>query len=344
MAITSRPTAIVPAARRSVRAKSSTPTFTVLTGAVIAAAVMACSSGDDQRVIVVPGWGPSAPAPAATADAGVTPAGSSTAGGGGSSTPPPAKDAGTSSASCLPSDVAALLATSCTTCHADPPIAGSLSGLVTYADLKATAKEDSSKNEAELSVARMQNAASPMPPGALPPASAVATLQNWITAGYPQGSCGGGTTGGTDSGTAPPPATGVVFTGAPAFSAQTGPSTHNAGLECMGCHGAGGSGPQFEFGGTLYDGSGNPLSGAEVRFVYANGSSDSAYTSATGTFYQPGTTFTGAAHVGVRNATSTQEMITALQPGAQSPASTGGACSACHCSGSGCTQPKIHLP
>jgi hypothetical protein len=253
-------------------------------------------------------------------------------------------DAGVSAASGVPCDVSTLLAASCTTCHSDPPIAGSLAGLVTMADLKATAKEDSSKNEAQLSVARMQNAASPMPPGGLLPASAVATLQNWITAGYPTGSCGGGTSGGTDAGTTPPATTGVVFTGAPAFSAQTGPATHNSGLDCMSCHGVGGSGPQFEFGGTLYDGAGSPVVGAEVRFVYANGTSDSAYTSATGTFYQPGTTFVGAAHVGVRNATTSKEMVTALQPGAQAPAATGGACSACHCAGASCTQPQVHLP
>jgi hypothetical protein len=102
--------------------------------------------------------------------------------------------------------------------------------------------------------------------------------------------------------------------------------------------------PLFEFGGTLYDGKGNPVAGAEVRLVDANGSATSVYTGPTGTFYKGGSGFAGPAHIGVRNATSQQEMFTALQSSSQPPASTGGACSACHCTGSGCPIAPIHLP
>ena len=310
-------------------------------GAAIVASI-ACSAGDDQRVVVVPGWGASAPgAPSAAPAAGGPDAGSSSAGGTTSPTPSPVAASG------VPCDVATILTASCTSCHADPPIAGSLAGLVTYSDLMATAHEDATKNEAQVSLARMQNASSPMPPGGLLPAAAITTLKNWIDAGYPKGAACGAAGGGSgaDAGATPAPAPASVFTGAPAFVAQTGPTTHNAGLDCMGCHGGTvANAPSFEFGGTLYDGSGNPVVGAEVRFVDGSGKAASVYTSSTGTFYESGTGFTGPANVGARNAAGAHDMITALQSGAQSPASSGGACSACHCSGTGCTQGLIHLP
>jgi hypothetical protein len=213
-----------------------------------------------------------------------------------------------------------------------------LSSLVTLDDLKATSKEDPTKNEAQLSLARMKNAASPMPPGAPPPASDVALLQSWIDAGYPMGSCGGGSTG-ADGGsvTPPPPPPPSVFKNAPAFVSRTGPLTHNAGKDCMSCHATGGGeAPRFSFGGTLYDGSGKPVAGAEVRLVDASGKATSVYTSTSGTFYS-GTAFAAPAHVGVRDAMHESDMLTALQ------ASNGG-CSSCHCTGSTCSVDPIHLP
>jgi len=238
--------------------------------------------------------------------------------------------------------VATYLAQKCTSCHGNPPLPSALASLVTIDDLKATAKEDPTKNEAELSVARMQDATRPMPPGAPPSAADVAILQNWINAGYPTGSCGGGTAGGGDGG-APPPPPGPpppsVFDNASPFSAQTGPRAHNAGRDCMSCHRTGGGeAPQFSYGGTVYDGSGNPVAGAEVRFVDANGHGSSVYTGSSGTFYQLGNGFAAPAHVGVRNARAAVDMFTALQ------ASNGGACSSCHCTGTGCSVPAIHLP
>lgn len=305
--------------------------------------VAACSSAPEPTVIIL-GNAPSAggapqgastPPPitfAGTHDAAVLPPPSASGGAapgiGGSS-----GGGSVGSASGVPCDVATLFASKCTACHGDPPIPSALAGLVTYDDLMAKAKEDPTKNEAELSLARMQNASSPMPPGAPPPASDVAIVQNWINAGYPKGSCG--------ADAAPPVATPVpsVFDKAPAFVSRTGPRAHNAGRDCMSCHqNGGGEAPQFVFGGTLYDGSGNPVAGAEVRFVDANGVAASVYTATNGTFYQTGSGFAAPGHVGVRDANHSADMLTAL------PSPSGGACSSCHCTGSSCSVPEIHLP
>jgi hypothetical protein len=236
-----------------------------------------------------------------------------------------------------------MFATNCTGCHSDPPIASALAGLVTYTDLMATSHEDPTKNEAQLSLSRMQNASSPMPPSGLLPAADVTTLQNWVNAGYPMGSCSSADGGAGGDAAAPPPA--GVFGNAPPYQANTGLITHNAGLNCMGCHGVGGGdAPQFDFGGTVYDSSGKPVSGAEVRMVDAKGNATSVYSGPAGTFYKAGAGFAGPAHIGIRNASSVQNMMTALQSGSQPPASTGGACTACHCTGTGCTMAPIHLP
>jgi hypothetical protein len=233
-----------------------------------------------------------------------------------------------------------MLAANCNGCHSDPPIPGALAGLVTVADLKAASHEMPTQNEAQLSLSRMQNAASPMPPGGVTPAADVTILQNWITAGYPS-TCAGSADGG-----APPPAPvspSSVFAKAPAY-AMGSPvgGKHNTGRDCMSsCHNHG-----FTFAGTLFDATGAAVGGAEVRLVDANGTAISVYTavgSSQGNFYST-KAFVGPAHIGVRNATNTQDMLTAIQTTAQTPAPTGGACNACHCTGTGCTVAPIHLP
>jgi hypothetical protein len=243
-----------------------------------------------------------------------------------------------------------MLAANCGGCHSDPPIASALAGLVTYADLMAPSHEMPSQNEAQLSLSRMKNAASPMPPGSLPPASDVTILQNWISAGYPKGSCGSGSadggangTNGADGAVIVPSSS--VFSKAAPFSLGTPVNgNHKAGQDCMSsCHNHG-----FTFAGTLFDANGAGVGGAEVRLVDAKGLVISVYTdngggSSQGNFYGR-QAFVGPAHVGARNASSTQDMHTALQSTAQTPASTGGACNACHCTGTGCTIAPIHLP
>jgi hypothetical protein len=316
-----------------------------------------CSGGSPGETVIVVGATPAGSAASGSAGSGssdsgmpsnlaptgdsgaaslVSPVGGSQDGGSNSSGSHDASSSGSASAggTGVPCDIATYFAQACTSCHGDPPLASALSGLVTYSDLKATAKEDTTKNEAQLSLARMQNATSPMPPGGVAPAADVTALQNWINAGYPMGSCEGGA--------APPAASPPVsvFSGAPAYAQQVGSSSHNAGQDCIGCHEHAGS---FTIGGTVYDGSGNAVSGAEVRVVDATSKAFSVYTGSNGTFHSS-TSFTAPAHIGVRDATHTADMITALQSGSQPPAPSGGACSGCHCTGTGCTVSAVHLP
>jgi hypothetical protein len=319
----------------------------VAVGAISAA----CSSGSQGETVIVSGWAPppsstgNPPGHPPSADGG-GPAGSTDSGSpphpGDSGSPQPTGEAG--AAACgVPLDVLTMLANDCTGCHSDPPVAGSLAGLVTYADLMATAMEDPTKNEAQLSLARMQNAGMPMPPGALPSAADVTTLKNWINAGYPMAICtgggGDGGSGGNDGGGPPPPPPPLgVFANAPPFTPMMGSSAHRPGEDCLSCHG-------FTIGGTVFDGSGNPVAGAEVRVVDATGAAFSVYSGSDGTFHDSHNSFTAPAHIGIRDANNVKNMMTALQSGPQPPAASGGACSACHCSGGApCTVVPVHLP
>jgi hypothetical protein len=239
----------------------------------------------------------------------------------------------------VPCNVATVLAANCTGCHSDPPVPSALSGLVTYADLMATSKEDATKNEAQLSLSRMQNTAMPMPPSGVPSAADVATIQAWVTAGTPMGaSCGG------DSGTVMM-APFSVFTGeAPYALGQTSNGNHHAGEDCVGCHQSqGGEAPQFTLAGTVVDATGAGVGGAEVRLVDANGMAFSVYSDNSGNSGSAGnfssrTAWVAPAHVGVRNATNTQDMLVTISQ-------SQGGCNSCHCTGGGaCVTPEVHLP
>ena len=109
---------------------------------------------------------------------------------------------GGSSSNGLPCDLQAILVNHCDSCHGTIP-AGGPGSLVTYADLTRPDIMNSSLTEAQAALQRVQSKTSPMPPS---PASVlssaeIATLQNWVSSGYPSGSCGvGGTTGTTQTG------------------------------------------------------------------------------------------------------------------------------------------------
>lgn len=231
----------------------------------------------------------------------------------------------------VPCDVATVFAEKCTGCHSDPPINGSLSGLVTYSDLMASSTEDPAKKLIEESVIRMQSTTSPMPPssvGSPATASDISTLQNWIAAGEPQGTCDAGVVGGGTSN---------VFSNEGAFTPTAGPTgEHNAGRDCLSCHNGSGEAPHFVFAGTVYNGSGSPVAGAEIRVEDSAGNFVSVYSATNGNFYQRASgTFAAPGHAGARNSSTTNLMISNV---------TNGGCNSCHCSGASCTTAPIHLP
>ena len=128
----------------------------------------------------------------------------------------------------IPCDVATVLG-DCIGCHTSPPVAGAPMPLLSYADL--TAASPKGGTYADRSLARIQSAASPMPPSPAPmesPAN-VTTIQNWITNGFPMGACGGG--GGSA-------ASSSASTGAGGAPPQTGLPCDVATIlgDCIGCH------------------------------------------------------------------------------------------------------------
>jgi hypothetical protein len=136
----------------------------------------------------------------------------------------------------------------CVSCHSDPPIGGAVGSLVTYGDLTSPAPGYTNTNMAQAAVARMQDTAKPMPPGPSVTATAaqISTLESWISANFPMGSCGAD--GGTDT----------TFTGAPTcpsgstYGGGEGRSM-DPGMACISCHAStGGEAPTFAFAGTVF--------------------------------------------------------------------------------------------
>lgn len=130
----------------------------------------------------------------------------------------------------LPCDVATVLATHCTVCHGTRPIGAAPMSLVTFEDLTAASASMPGVTNAQLSVMRMQDTVSPMPPGAAPsvPAADIATLQAWIDAGMQRGSC----TNPTD-----PYGTPVMCTSGQHWTlGDEGSELMHPGRACISCH------------------------------------------------------------------------------------------------------------
>ncbi len=105
----------------------------------------------------------------------------------------------------LPCNVAATLSAHCTSCHGAVPASNATFSILTRADLAAVSAIDNTKNIAQRSVIRMQQAASEMPPtpNARVPQSEINAFAAWTNSGMPAGSCpgtGGGTGGSGGSG------------------------------------------------------------------------------------------------------------------------------------------------
>jgi hypothetical protein len=105
------------------------------------------------------------------------------------------------SAQGLPCEVQAIVVKYCGSCHGATTSGGAPRSLVSYADLTRPDLMNPSISEAQVSLQRIQDKGSPMPPAPMagPTAAEIATLQGWVSSSYPSGSCpsgGGGATGG----------------------------------------------------------------------------------------------------------------------------------------------------
>ncbi len=210
---------------------------------LIALALVACSVDDGENVEGPPG------------DAG-----------------PPVDTGGVASG--LPCDVAAAIGT-CAACHGSTPIGGAPMSMVTYEQLVAPAPTMPSVSVVALSVTRMQDTVSPMPPGTTPTASAadIATLQAWIAAGTPRGTC----TGPTD-----PYGTPVMCSSGTHWTRNNhGSESMHPGMACISCHVQMGQQRELPFtmAGTVYPSAHEPddcngasgTTGVEVVIIGADG-------------------------------------------------------------------------
>lgn len=106
--------------------------------------------------------------------------------------------------------------------------------LLSRADFLAASAANAAQTNGERSVARMRNAASPMPPGAPPPTTEVDAFAAWVTAGMPAGSCGG-----VDAGSTEPTCASNTSLQKPVAGDAHGGPTMAPGLACISCHSGG---------------------------------------------------------------------------------------------------------
>lgn len=163
--------------------------------------------------------------------------------------------AGTGANTGLPCDIQQLLENRCIGCHLGPsPVA-----LLTYDNLLKPSAAVPGKNLAQVSVDRMKNTASPMPPApaVAPTAAEIATFEAWVTAGTPKGVVCTPPAGdaGADGGTVP---TGTNYNTPTVCTSNTtwnqgnqGSSRMRPGGACITCHTMRG-GPAYTVAGTVY--------------------------------------------------------------------------------------------
>lgn len=200
----------------------------------------------------------------------------------------------------LPCDLRDLLQSKCVECHGATPTQGATTSLVTYDDLMKASPTHPSENEAQVSLARMTNAAPAMPPLPATATSAdVATLKNWIDAGTPHGTCSTSTGTLSDGGTIVIPDAGddydtptVCTSGTTWTLGETKSNDMEPGLECHTCHVVGGkaSGKEFDMSGTVYPTAHEPdlcngVGGATVVITDKNGNQTSLSVNEVGNFW-----------------------------------------------------------
>jgi hypothetical protein len=222
----------------------------------------------------------------------------------------------------LPCDVASLLSTYCMACHGSSPSSGV--SLTSYSDLLKTSKSDSTKNEAQLALARMQ--AGTMPPSGYtaPSSSDLAAFSSWVSGGLKTGSCGNAYDGGA-AGEDPYGGPHVCTSGSYYTSGEG--NTMEPGGACIGCHTQTGEGPYMTIGGTVYPTAHEPArcfapsaSGATVVIRDKNGTEHSYTVNSAGNFRGSDTLFLPF----------TAKVVYSGKTRAMSSPQTSGDCNTCH--------------
>jgi hypothetical protein len=190
----------------------------------------------------------------------------------------------------------------------------------------------------------MMNTTSPMPPIELPATTSteIASLQNWISAGYPMTGCSTG----TDAGIGPDP-----FSVAPTCTSNkmwsggtNGSANMQPGVACINCHASsGGEAPKFTIAGTVYPTAHEPdqcngangTDGAQVIITDAKGVTIPLTPNAVGNFYYTGTV-----------ATPFRAKVTYMgRERDMAAAQTSGDCNSCHTQNGAMAAPgRIILP
>lgn len=226
----------------------------------------------------------------------------------------------------LPCDVEGLLATQCRGCHGSKLIGNAPMPLLTREQLLAPSSVGD-LSVAALSVKRMKDAANPMPPSGVRPASEVAVLEGWVHAGMPVGRC-----------TVPDAGPSLFDVPAQCTSTTTTGNTENRfmypGRACISCHAQENARKGREetpagIAGTVYPTAHEPdrCNGTNLpATVVITDSANHVYrlsTTTNGNFhmYAQGSGFTPPYRARVETANGTREMLTPQ---------TSGDCNSCH--------------
>ncbi len=185
----------------------------------------------------------------------------------------------------LPCDVAQALSV-CQACHGPTLAASAPFTLVSYGDLTQVSPQYPDQTVAQRVVARMGDPTWPMPPNPLDPSpqSDIDTIQAWIDAGYPGGTCDP-PPGGTNPFDTPSTCTKGMST------ITFGSQLMYPGEPCVSCHKQYG-GPFLSIAGTVYptahepnDCNGSNIPSASIIITDANGKVITLHPNGAGSFY-----------------------------------------------------------
>lgn len=194
----------------------------------------------------------------------------------------------------LPTEVEALLQRRCQSCHGTSLSGSAPMSMVTYDQLVAAAPSDSGQTVAQVSLARMGDAASPMPPSKGPsvPADEIAAFEAWLGAGTPRAEatpCGSSSSGGGSSGFDTP----TVCTSDRTWTSRKESADMNPGRACIACHRREEGEDIVSIGGTVYATAHEPdlcygasTSGAKVVVTGSDGAVLTLPVGPTGNFSQ----------------------------------------------------------